>query len=724
MPDFDTLDVGGGMPVTPWRPGAGSRRRAHGRGGPPAPGSRGRRRAHGAGLTRRRAPGMGGLRGDEDDAPPAPGPERFAAEIPLLLEAIPADRRPRRLAVEPGRVLVASAGWLVARGPPRARADAASGARVRRSGRAPTPWPSSRRDPPPTTGRVASSSSTPGMTELIRPALYGAEHAVVALTSLGRVPRPDAAARPARVDGPDLRVDRHARRAPPAAAPPRRPRGDRRRRRVRCVDALHLQRAAAARRGDRGDGRHADAGPPARHPGIAGVTVGSAPGARLARGSARDAPWRLRRLIPVLAVLLALVAWLAPVVPARAETPAGPALPRPGRRPGGLRHRRPLRRARRSRRPRRRSTRIEERTGAEVVVYTQVKPGATTESTEADAIDLIDQWGVGRQGFDDGLAILMNVYTEAGGRVRGQVQLYAAPGFRALYLTNEERQQIFEEEMLPRLRDQQFDDGAPGRRLRGSTRRRPASGPASSSSPARLDAVIGIIGGLGGFLLLAGYAFFHWRRYGRDPYVVDSPSIYLPAPPAELTAAGGALLHDGSSSRRTLTTALLDLASRDELAFRATTSSSAPDEVTVEIHPPDRRRPADPAQSAQPDCRRPRTTRSTSWATASEARGRRPGPRQGRAARVRASRSRDFDERLEARAGPPRLVHRGAGQGHGPLAPHRRRGDRRGDRRLLGRARRSRRAASRSSPSGSAPPVSSRSSSPGPCRPARCPAPR
>jgi diaminopimelate decarboxylase len=41
-----------------------------------------------------------------------------------------------------------------------------------------------------------------GMTELIRPALYGAEHAVVALTSLGRVPRPDAAARPARVDGP------------------------------------------------------------------------------------------------------------------------------------------------------------------------------------------------------------------------------------------------------------------------------------------------------------------------------------------------------------------------------------------------------------------------------------------------------------------------------------------------------------------------------------------
>ena len=41
----------------------------------------------------------------------------------------------------------------------------------------------------------------------------------------------------------------------------------------------------------------------------------------------------------------------------------------------------------------------------------------------------------------------------------------------------------------------------------------------------------------------------------------------MPAPPAELTAASGALVYDGSSSRRALTTALLDLASRGELAF-------------------------------------------------------------------------------------------------------------------------------------------------------------
>ena len=289
----------------------------------------------------------------------------------------------------------------------------------------------------------------------------------------------------------------------------------------------------------------------------------------------------MRRLLPVLAVLFAAAIWLAPAPPARAETPAGPPYPNPIATQAvydtaGLFDGPTIAEAEAV------IDRIEERTGAEVVVYTQVKPGATTESTEADAIELINQWGVGRQGFDDGLAILMNVYTEPGGRVRGQVQLYAAPGFRALYLTNEERQALFDQEMLPLLREQRFGDA-----VLAALARIDDAATAERAGQLQLgrqvDAVVGIVGGLGGFLLLSAYAFFHWRRYGRDPYVVDSPSIYLPAPPAELTAAGGALLYDGSSSRRTLTTALLDLASRDELAFRAEDKLIGPDEVTVEL---------------------------------------------------------------------------------------------------------------------------------------------
>jgi diaminopimelate decarboxylase len=117
-PDLDTLDLGGGFPVGPI-------------------------------------------------GEPSPPPERFARELPALLETIPADRRPNRLAIEPGRFLVARAGWLVARvlhvrdrGGPQIVIDA-------------------------------------GMTELIRPALYGARHEVIALTSLGIDVDPDVVADPA-----------------------------------------------------------------------------------------------------------------------------------------------------------------------------------------------------------------------------------------------------------------------------------------------------------------------------------------------------------------------------------------------------------------------------------------------------------------------------------------------------------------------------------------------
>lgn len=310
----------------------------------------------------------------------------------------------------------------------------------------------------------------------------------------------------------------------------------------------------------------------------------------------------LYRRAPLLAVFVLALAWLVPAA-VRAETPPGPPFPDPVVdqavydtaglfSPGAIADAEAI------------IDRIEERTGAEIVVYSQVKPEATTESTEEDAAALIDQWGVGRQGFDDGLAILLNTYTEPGGRVRGQVQLYAAPGFAALYLTNEERQRIFDEEMLPLLRNQQFD-AAVLAALRRVDEVATAENAAQLTFFRQLDAVIGIIGGLGGFLVLSGWAIFNWRRFGRDPYVVDSPSIYLPAPPPELTAAGGALLYDGRSSRRTLTTALLDLASRDEIAFLAKDQLIGPDQVEVAVHPPDlddsrvrlnRRNPVSPAE--------------------------------------------------------------------------------------------------------------------------------
>ena len=185
MPDFDTLDVGGGMPVAPWRPET-----------PPAAPTGGGR------VPDRRAwiaPDGWPIPGRPDD--PVPGPERFAAEVPALLDALPADRRPRRLAVEPGRVLVAPAGWLVARVlHVRERTAPPSAATTERHGaQALAVVPTGALTDDRTRHLVVIDA---GMTELIRPALYEADHAVVALTSLGRVPRPDSRARLTRVDGP------------------------------------------------------------------------------------------------------------------------------------------------------------------------------------------------------------------------------------------------------------------------------------------------------------------------------------------------------------------------------------------------------------------------------------------------------------------------------------------------------------------------------------------
>jgi diaminopimelate decarboxylase len=107
LPDFDTLDAGGGFPVA---------------------------------------------FGEPDSVPAA---ANFAAAVASELEAMPVDARPRRLAIEPGRALVAGSGWIVA-----------SVLHVKR------------RDP-------LIIVLDAGMTELIRPALYGAEHPMLALTSLG-----------------------------------------------------------------------------------------------------------------------------------------------------------------------------------------------------------------------------------------------------------------------------------------------------------------------------------------------------------------------------------------------------------------------------------------------------------------------------------------------------------------------------------------------------------
>jgi uncharacterized membrane protein YgcG len=207
---------------------------------------------------------------------------------------------------------------------------------------------------------------------------------------------------------------------------------------------------------------------------------------------------------------------------------------------------------------------IEDRTGAQIAVYTQIKPESDTlDKANADARALMDQWGVGRKGFDDGLVILFDMQTNL---LHGQVSLYAGSGFKAAFMTNADRQRVFDEDMLPRLKAGDFD---------GALRITLADIDAAAT-PAHADELsrARIFNSLVGFgvailaLLLVGFAFYRWYTHGRDPIYIDDDSVLMPAPPDGLTPAMATLLMANGTSSRTVSAGMIDLAARGLLRFR------------------------------------------------------------------------------------------------------------------------------------------------------------
>ena len=161
--------------------------------------------------------------------------------------------------------------------------------------------------------------------------------------------------------------------------------------------------------------------------------------------------------------------------------------------------------------------------------------------------------------------------------------------------------------MLPHLRNADFD-GA----LEVAMQRVDAAATAEHAASLQLarqaNAAIGLIGAPIAFIGLAGWAILSWRRFGKDPVYLDDPSILMPAPPPDLTAASGAMVMDGSTSRRALTTAMLDLASRGLVAFReekgilsrkvgVDTDPARGDDVLEAQRARNARRPTGPAES-------------------------------------------------------------------------------------------------------------------------------
>lgn len=231
---------------------------------------------------------------------------------------------------------------------------------------------------------------------------------------------------------------------------------------------------------------------------------------------------------------------------------------------------------------------VEAETGAEVVVYSQLVPdGVGYAQAESQARALMDQWGVGRAGVNDGLVILFDL--GQADPCHGQVQLYAGSGYRDAWLSDDDRQRIFENDMLPHLRECDMDGallaamdkvaGVPGMRV--------------------VNAVLGLLVAPVILIGIVVFGIVRWRQSGKDPVYLDDPSIHMPAPPPGLTPAAGAAIREGSVTRRALTAASLDLASRGRIAFQAVPAGGLfGGDPEMSIHTRDSQ-PQDPVEQAR-----------------------------------------------------------------------------------------------------------------------------
>ena len=115
--------------------------------------------------------------------------------------------------------------------------------------------------------------------------------------------------------------------------------------------------------------------------------------------------------------------------------------------------------------------------------------------------------------------------------------------------------------------------------------------------PPSADVVLGVVG----FVMVAGYIALAWLRRGRDPKVVDDASILMPAPPPAMTAATAAIV-SGGGGRLAFIAALLDLATRDEIAFVVEGREHGADQLGIAFRAA-ADRPAGPPEPAPADRR-------------------------------------------------------------------------------------------------------------------------
>ena len=202
-------------------------------------------------------------------------------------------------------------------------------------------------------------------------------------------------------------------------------------------------------------------------------------------------------------------------------------------------------------------------TSVQIAVVSIPSGESSVDTTEAKntATQIMDTWGVGQAGVNDGIVVLFDLDTTLR---HGQIYVYGGSGIINKYLSAAAAQNVAND-MLAKAKAgdlnaalsvgmTQIADAVdhPGTRL-------------ESSPLFAWQALVALV--VNGLVVV--FLFGLWLRDGRDPPIpLIDDSVLLPAPPPGMTPAMAALLRDGTATKNAPAAALVDLASRNLIAMR------------------------------------------------------------------------------------------------------------------------------------------------------------
>ena len=151
------------------------------------------------------------------------------------------------------------------------------------------------------------------------------------------------------------------------------------------------------------------------------------------------------------------------------------------------------------------------------------------------------------------------------------MSLFGGSGFINSYASESDLQAIIDDTFVP-LAVAGHRDRAVIETVEEVTSRASPEVQAQLEASRRINAAVGLIGAPLALLGTLGWAWWKWRREGDDPELVDSPSVLMAGPPAEMTPALATVIRQGRADQHTINTTLVEPPAAAGSASRTSTA--------------------------------------------------------------------------------------------------------------------------------------------------------